>query len=141
MTGRPPRQCLTSEETEEINRLGSNLRDARVAAKLSQRGLGRLTDTSPTYISRVESGLIAGISVLKVVMLAKPLGVSASQLLGKLPKEILKETEKEDCRKIENRRKRNEWLERRAAKDLGVEPIAPPARGRPSQKKSRHIKR
>lgn len=134
MTGRSARQRLTSDETGEISRLGTNLRDARVAAKLSQRALGRLTDTSPTYISHVESGMIVGISVLKVVTLAKPLGVSASQLLGELPPEILALTAEEDSRKETNRRKRTEWLERRAAKEAGIESSAPPARGRPSKK-------
>lgn len=117
MTGRPQRPRLTPDEAQEILRLGSNLRLARLAAGLSQRALGRLTATNPTYLSNVEKGGVVGISVLKVSVLAKALGLSGSQLMGELPEETKVRAGEETARRALNRKRHEEYLKRREEKE------------------------
>lgn len=140
MIGRPQRPRLAPDEAREIQRLGANLRIARMAAGLSQRALGRLTNTNPTYISNVEKGGVAGISVLKVSILAKALGLTGSQLMGNLPTDTRRKADEEEARRELNRQRHADYLRRKAIKDE-EEVSAAPASGKAPKRKRRSNKK
>jgi transcriptional regulator with XRE-family HTH domain len=61
-------------------RFASNLRDRRLAAKLSQEALGHLAGLHPTEISRLERGT-RDPRLSTIVRIARALDASAAELL------------------------------------------------------------
>jgi transcriptional regulator with XRE-family HTH domain len=51
-----PRQAGSFVDNAEYARLGRHLRDARLAADLSQRELAHLVKRVPSYIAKIETG-------------------------------------------------------------------------------------
>lgn len=66
----------------EVNRaFGQLIRDARLAAELSQESLAAACEVHPTYISHLERGRSSP-SLEVICALADALGVSAGALVG-----------------------------------------------------------
>ena len=63
-----------------LNRLGTKLRNLRLAQGISQEGLANLAGLHRTYIGGVERGE-RNISVVNLLALAQALGISLSTLL------------------------------------------------------------
>lgn len=63
------------------NRIGSNVRDARQRAGLSQEGLARRIDVSTFTVSRLERGATRTVTVDLLARVAGELGVSVATLL------------------------------------------------------------
>lgn len=60
--------------------IGNRIREARIAAKLSQATLAELADTSPQYISHIENGRKKA-SLSSLVSIASALDISIDILL------------------------------------------------------------
>lgn len=69
--------------TKVRQRLGANVRTARVAAGLSQEKLAEQADLHPVYVSQVERGVKA-VSVEALWKISKVLRVSIAGLFGDL---------------------------------------------------------
>jgi transcriptional regulator with XRE-family HTH domain len=61
---------------------GNRLREARQAAKLSQQRLGEMIGQDQQYVSKLERGVLPGMTVETLERLCSVLSVSADYLLG-----------------------------------------------------------
>jgi len=63
---------------------GDRLRDAREQARLSQQRLGESIGQDQQYISKLERGVLPGMTVETLERLCTALSVSADYLLGRV---------------------------------------------------------
>jgi transcriptional regulator with XRE-family HTH domain len=63
-----------------LERLGTNVRVARAAARMTQERVGLEGGIHRTHVSQIENGQL-NVAVLNLVQLARTLGTTASELL------------------------------------------------------------
>lgn len=80
-----------STRLDDWARFGAELRRMRKEAEVSLRKLSEIADVSPSYVSKVENGLMAPPSERVLRIMAPAVGVDSWELLrvaGKLPTEL-----------------------------------------------------
>ena len=79
--GRKPKADLPSDLTSVLERIGANLREARLGKGITQAALAKLSKISATTINEIETRRFRDIRVSTLLALSSPLDVEVSELL------------------------------------------------------------
>lgn len=81
--GRPPKKNLSPDLKEWLKVIGSNLTEIRESKEMSQAELARKAKVSHTTVNEIETRRFRDIRLSTLTSLARALGVSPMDLLGR----------------------------------------------------------